>query len=58
VPKPSSRNKKGGKFAFSKGGTGYGQSQSDFKASAIGEAQEMAASDLAAKIVAKKDRLN
>jgi curli biogenesis system outer membrane secretion channel CsgG len=51
-------SKKGGKFAFSKGGTGYGQSQSDFKASAIGEAQEMAASDLAAKIVAKKDRLN
>jgi curli biogenesis system outer membrane secretion channel CsgG len=51
-------SKKGGKFAFSKGGTGYGQSQSDFKASAIGEAQEMAANDLAQKIVAKKDRLN
>ena len=51
-------SKKGGKFAFSRGGTGYGQSQSDFKASAIGEAQEMAANDLAQKIVAKKDRLN
>ena len=51
-------SKKGGGFAFSKNGTGYGQNQSDFKASAIGEAQEMAANDLALKLAAKKDRLN
>jgi curli biogenesis system outer membrane secretion channel CsgG len=50
-------SKKGGGFSFSKGGTGYGQNQSDFKASAIGEAQEMAANDLALKLAAKKDRL-
>ena len=30
---------------------------SDYKASAIGEAQEAATKDLIAKIVAKKDRL-
>jgi curli biogenesis system outer membrane secretion channel CsgG len=51
-------SKKGGGFKFSKGGTGYGQDQSDFKASAIGEAQEAAIADLAAKIVAKKSVLN
>jgi curli biogenesis system outer membrane secretion channel CsgG len=51
-------SKKGGGIAISRHGTGYGQNQSDFKASAIGEAQEMAANDLAAKLVAKKDRLN
>ena len=51
-------SKKGGGFAFRKGGAGYGQEQSDFKASAIGEAQEMAVNDLATKLAAKKDRLN
>ena len=50
-------SKKGGGFAFSKGGLGYGQETSDFKASAIGEAQEAAVKDLVAKIIAKKDRI-
>ena len=51
-------SKKGGGFSFSKSGLGgYGQETSDFKASAIGEAQEAACKDLVAKIVAKKDRL-
>jgi curli biogenesis system outer membrane secretion channel CsgG len=40
------------------GGAGFSMSSSDYKASAIGEAQEMATQDLVAKIVAKKDRLN
>jgi curli biogenesis system outer membrane secretion channel CsgG len=40
------------------GGAGFSMSSSDYKASAIGEAQEMATKDLVAKIVAKKDRLD
>jgi curli biogenesis system outer membrane secretion channel CsgG len=39
------------------GGAGFSMSSSDYKASAIGEAQEAATVDLIAKIVAKKDRL-
>jgi len=39
------------------GGAGFSMSSSDYKASAIGEAQELATKDLVAKIVAKKDRL-
>jgi len=51
-------SKKGGGFSFSKSGLGgYGQDTSDFKASAIGEAQEAACKALVASIVAKKDRL-
>ena len=51
-------SKKGGGFSFSKSGLGsYGQESSDFKSSAIGEAQEAACKDLVAKIVAKKDRI-
>jgi curli biogenesis system outer membrane secretion channel CsgG len=51
-------SKKGGGFAFSKSGVGgYGQNSSDFKESAIGEAQEAACKALVAAIVAKKDRL-
>ena len=51
-------SKKGGGFSFGKSGLGsYGQESTDFKASAIGEAQEAACKDLVAKIVAKKDRL-
>ena len=50
-------SKKGGGFAFSKGGMGYGQETSDFKASAIGEAQEAAVKALVAQIIAKKDRI-
>src|SRR5215468_3529767 len=37
------------------GGAGFSMSSSDYKASAIGEAQEAATKDLVAKIVAKKD---
>ena len=51
-------SKKGGGFSFSKSGIGgYGQNTSDFKESAIGEAQEAACKALVAAIVAKKDRL-
>jgi curli biogenesis system outer membrane secretion channel CsgG len=51
-------SKKGGGFSFGKSGLGsYGQDSSDFKSSAIGEAQEAACKDLVAKIVAKKDRI-
>jgi curli biogenesis system outer membrane secretion channel CsgG len=39
------------------GGAGFSMSSSDYKASAIGEAQEAATKDLIVKIVAKKDRL-
>jgi curli biogenesis system outer membrane secretion channel CsgG len=39
------------------GGAGFSMSSSDYKASAIGEAQEAATVDLIAKIIAKKDRL-
>ena len=51
-------SKKGGGFSFHKSGLGgYGQDTSDFKSSAIGEAQEAACKMLVAAIVAKKDRL-
>jgi curli biogenesis system outer membrane secretion channel CsgG len=39
------------------GGAGFSMSSSDYKASAIGEAQEAATQALVAAIVAKKDRL-
>ena len=39
------------------GGAGFSMSSSDYKASAIGEAQEMATQLLVAAILAKKDRL-
>jgi curli biogenesis system outer membrane secretion channel CsgG len=51
-------SKKGGGFSFSKSGLGgYGQDTSDFKDSAIGEAQEAAVKALVAQIIAKKDRI-
>jgi curli biogenesis system outer membrane secretion channel CsgG len=51
-------SKKGGGFSFAKSGLGgYGQNTSDFKESAIGEAQEAACKALVAASVAKKDRL-
>ena len=49
---------KAGAGAFGFGGAGFSMSSSDYKASAIGEAQEAATKDLVAKIVAKKDRLD
>ena len=39
------------------GGAGFSMASSDYKASAIGEAQEMATIELVKSIVAKKDRL-
>jgi curli biogenesis system outer membrane secretion channel CsgG len=39
------------------GGAGFSMSSSDYKASAIGEAQAMACKELVAKLVAKKDEL-
>lgn len=50
-------SKKGGGFSFSKGGTSFGQQTTDFKNSAIGEAQEMACNELVKAIVARKDNL-
>ena len=40
------------------GGAGFSMSSSDYKSSAIGEAQEAATKDLVAKFIAKKERLN
>jgi curli biogenesis system outer membrane secretion channel CsgG len=39
------------------GGAGFSMSSSDYKASAIGEAQAMACKELVAKFIAKKDEL-
>ena len=39
------------------GGAGFSMSSSDYKASAIGEAQELACNDLVVKLLAKADRL-
>ena len=50
-------SKKGGGFSFSNRGLGVGSNTSDFKASAIGEAQEAACRELITAILAKKDRL-
>ena len=51
-------SKKGGGLALGKSGLGsFGKSTSDFKESAIGEAQEAAVKALVAQIVAKKDRI-
>jgi curli biogenesis system outer membrane secretion channel CsgG len=50
-------SKKGGSFSFSTGGVGVGMGSSEYRNSALGDAQAMACSDLVAKIVAKKDRL-
>jgi curli biogenesis system outer membrane secretion channel CsgG len=55
-------SKKGGGLKVGAGGLGFGgagfsMSSSDYKASAIGEAQEAATVDLIAKIISKKDRL-
>ena len=50
-------SKKGCGLALSKGGFGVGGGSTEFKNSAIGEAQEAACNDLVAKLVAKKDRL-
>lgn len=51
-------SKKGGGFAFSKSGVGsVGGGSTEFKNSAIGEAQEKACIDLVTKFVEKKSRL-
>jgi curli biogenesis system outer membrane secretion channel CsgG len=54
-------SKKGGGLKVGAGGfggaAGFSMSSSDYKASAIGEAQEAATIDLISKIIAKKDRL-
>ncbi|MCM2256158.1 MAG: CsgG/HfaB family protein [Vicinamibacteria bacterium] len=50
-------SKKGGAFSFSSGSVGVGMGSSEYRNSALGDAQAMACTDLVAKIVAKKDRL-
>src|SRR3989441_1853981 len=49
---------KAGAGAFGLGGARFSMSSSDYKESAIGEAQEAATKDLVAKFIAKKERLN
>jgi curli biogenesis system outer membrane secretion channel CsgG len=55
-------SKKGGGLAIGGagggGGAGFSMSSSDYKASAIGEAQEMACNDVVAKMIAKKANLD
>jgi curli biogenesis system outer membrane secretion channel CsgG len=48
---------KGGSFSFSKGGTGVGQSSEEWRQSGLGDAQELATTDLIKQLVAKADRL-
>ncbi len=48
---------KGGSFSLSKGGTGVGQSSEEWRQSGLGDAQELATTDLIKQIVAKADRL-
>lgn len=50
-------SKKGGGLDFSKGGFAVGGGSTEFKNSAIGEAQEAACNELVKLIVAKKDRI-
>ena len=50
-------SKKGGGFNFSARGSGVGTGSTEFKNSAIGDAQEAACADLVKQLVAKKDRL-
>lgn len=54
-------SKKGGGLSFGGagrgGGAGFSMSSSDYKASAIGEAQEAACNDLVVKLLAHADRL-
>ncbi len=48
---------KGKSFSFDKGGFGVGGNQSEWRESALGNAQEMACNELVKLIVAKKDNL-
>jgi len=50
-------SKKGGGFAFAKGGTSFGTGTSDFRNSAIGEAQEMACAELVKAVILRKENL-
>ena len=50
-------SKKGGGLAFGKGGTSFDMGSSEFRESALGDAQEQACNELVKLIVAKKDRL-
>ena len=50
-------SKKGGGLSFSKGGAGFDMDNPEFRASAIGEAQQAACDELVSAIVAKKDNL-
>jgi len=55
--KGSGKSGKGGGFDFGKGGTSFNTSSSNFRESAIGEAQELACAALVAELVKRKDRL-
>jgi curli biogenesis system outer membrane secretion channel CsgG len=48
---------KGGGLAFGHGGTSFDMGSSEFRASALGDAQEQACNDLVKQFVLKKDRL-
>jgi curli biogenesis system outer membrane secretion channel CsgG len=55
--KGSGKSGKGGSFSISKGGTGLNMGGSNFRESAIGEAQEKACAELVENIVKRKNRL-
>lgn len=55
--KAEGSSKKGTGFSFSKGGTGLNMQSSEFRDSALGDAQEKACTDLVKRIVARADRL-
>jgi curli biogenesis system outer membrane secretion channel CsgG len=48
---------KGGSFSFSKGNTGVGMGSTEFRNSALGDAQEMACNEVVKGFVAKRDRI-
>jgi len=56
--KGSGKSGKGGSFDFGRGGTSFNTSSSNFRESAIGEAQEKACEELVKNIVKRKDRLD
>lgn len=55
--KGNGESSKGGGFDFSKGGFGVGTNSEEWRNSGLGDAQEMATTELVKAIVAKMDRL-
>ena len=55
--KAQGSSKKASGLSFSKGGTGLNMHSSEFRDSALGDAQEKACTELVKRIVARADRL-